>query len=213
MDITKLATAFDKKHKFITSPANAPLLVASGCPWDYLPLVNALWPSVLVRFSTACPQPRNPSVALCAGVICVVNGLRVSEVLGLEKRHVTKTGLVIVPARKGSQARSFQLPLDVADVIRNSDGSRESKLFPVKYSWVRKALIDNGVGVLLPGYMNRRITHAGRHCIADSVIEAEENALTGEILGHRTKGAAQWYNKEVDLAKDRERKRVQRMAK
>jgi len=142
-----------------------------------------------------------------------VNGLRISEVLALEKRHVTKTGFVIVPAKKGSQARGFQLPLNVANVIRNSDGSKASRLFPVKYAWVRRALLENGVCVLLPGYLNKRVTHAGRHCIADSAIEAEEMALTGEILGHKTKGASQWYNKEIDLEKDRQRKRNQRLAK
>ena len=172
-----------------------------------------MWPTVTNIYPFALARPVAIGPALGAGLICILNAFRISEILELTIADVMHGNTVFVKAKKGGVPRFFHLPQIITLKGLPVNFTSQSRLFPVSYKAVKRAFEQNNLVQLFDGYMNKRITHLGRHKLATSACEHGHGASVGELLGHKSKGASDWYKKEVDLERDRNRKRLERSKK
>ena len=200
-------------HVDNTSSVIAPNDLACVSPLDTYRLVCELWPTVTNLFPNATTRPQSIGPALCAGLICVINGFRISEVLALKISDIMNGATVFVHAKKNGVPRFFHLPNNIINEAVLMNLSKSSKLFPVSYASVKRAFEANNLFALFDGYCVRRITHLGRHMLASGAVASGHGADVGALLGHKSTKASEWYKKEVDLNKDKLRKRRERAKK
>lgn len=200
-----------KQQKGIYS-VTSPLQFGSVCPMDSVALISAYAPNIrdLYPFVQLDRQPWDCSLA--ALIVCVVNGLRISEVLNLTLGDKLKDGSVIVKGRKGSNSRRILLPHNAWHNWAWRVENPLLPLFPTNYGKVYRAAERVGLRVKFKGYMRARVTHLGRHGVADMLSETGNSEAVQSCLGHKSANSGDWYKKQVDLEKDRNRKRRQREA-
>lgn len=116
-------------------------------------------------------------------------------------------GHIFIQASKNGISRTINLPQSFWGKTEIAKYPKESKLFPTTYKAMYRAAKELGLAYRPNGYKNNLVTHAGRHRLAENMMNAGFADNVGDALNHRAKNSSAWYKKEVDLAKDRRRKR------
>ena len=133
--------------------------------------------------------------SLWAGAVAVANACRISEVLSITNFQVQPNGMAWTVGSKGSNSRLIYLGLLSSEAEELRSVNVAFKLFPWGYQHVYRACLAYGFAGSLPCHKHRVITHAGRYRLAQEIAQASREAVAGEVLGHKSKTAIEYYIK------------------
>jgi len=203
------------KNKFAniltsTDSAPAPVLVGAACPWDKILLGKYLIDNASTKVSLSVAPSDLQGCATLAVLFGFVFALRNSEVLSLTMANVLKDGSIALRAKKGGRGTRLMLPNHCLLPAALSTFPKDARLFPTNYHCCYRVARQLGLRVLLPGHERGTATHLGRHMLASDLMAHKLGDIVGDCLTHRSEQSQLWYKMEVDLKKDRDRKRLLR---
>ena len=204
------------KHSFnngFLRPTPPPLHLGAGSPMDKVPPTMVECFENVTRLRPQVAKMQVWSCALMAGIFGIAYGLRISEVMNMVRGDILANGSVLIKGAKGSASKVIQLSVSCWKPQLLACTDPTLRVWSTNQKVVYRTLVSLGVGVLYPGYLRKRVTHLGRHLQAEQLQMAGLGDYVGDSLGHKSAKSADWYKKEVNLKKDRERKRRQAEAK
>jgi integrase len=184
--------------------------LASVSPWDKYPATIAEIAELAIEGSEKRSAFQALGVSAFAAAFGLVYSLRASEVLGLTLGNVLPNGSIVVHSKKHGRTHTIVLPKSSWKQEALARWPRDTPLFATTYKRMYHAARELHWFVRLPGYTKDIVLHLGRHSLANQLVAGGFGDNVSDCLNHNSLGAASWYKKEVDLKKDRERKRIQR---
>lgn len=179
--------------KFGSLSAPSPLLAARKSPLIYQPRPIPLAPlSSLVGINPSMENLLPPGVALVLR-IGLVFGLRIGEILSVSASQVLSGDRIVVRGEKGSRGGLIVVP-GVSEFVRvNSAAGASWLLWPFSYSlvyrWARKIALPRLVG----SGVNCKVTHLGRHLLAQQSAPVGGKEIAGDVLRHRSTRSVDHY--------------------
>ena len=174
--------------------APAPNRLALKSPQVYINRItkaNPAWGAVVL--SKATPSARTAG-ALWAASVAVANGCRISEVLRILNHQVQPNGTAWTVGSKGSNSRLLYLGIDTADAVELRMAKGSFLVFPWDYQTVYRACLEYGFTEILPNHQHRAVTHSGRYHLVQEVAKTAGEVVAGQVIGHRSKATAEYYN-------------------
>lgn len=112
-------------------------------------------------------------------------GLRISEVLNIERSDVSKSGYIKIKGLKNSNSRIVR-PVRFLDFWQNSG----SHLLPLRNTYSRfffyRKYKDLGLSMRYPGRSNNSVTHCFRHEVVQELQRSfDETSTTQKFIGHK----------------------------
>lgn len=190
--------------------ATAPLLVYAESPLDMEQVLTECVLSLDIAPTVAASCVRRWGIATVAALFGHRFALRSAEVLALTNKDVSLAGICMVQSVKGGRANTVIMPWHFINQAYTNPNNHVYKLFETNYKRMYNAALDLGLASKSDRYLNRHVTHAGRHALADQLTRMGHSAAVGDALNHNSKHAKEWYLKQANLEKDRQRKRAQR---
>lgn len=198
--------------KFISrksAPAPSPLALRS--PQQYLELIKKVYPAWVASFPRMPQKSMSGMCALAASAVAMGNACRISEILGLKCRQLAPNGTAIVLGSKGSNARMIWTGFDPETIAYLRTLPPDCPVFPVNYMQCWRLLAACGLGVQEPGHAVVSRTHAGRYELAAQANAIGGAGTAGQVLGHKSKTAEDYYINPQKAASARRRRMRQNL--
>lgn len=190
--------------------APSPLLVYAESPLDMEQILTECVLALGIEPTVAASCVRRWGMGVVAALFGHRFALRSAEVLALTNKDVSLAGICMVQSVKGGRANTVVMPWHFINQAYTNPSGHVHKLFDTNYKRMYNAALDLGLASKSERYLNRHVTHAGRHALADQLARMGHSAAVGDALNHNSKHAKEWYLKQANLEKDRQRKRAQR---
>jgi len=198
--------------KFISlkkKPAPSPLALRS--PQQYLELIKKVYPAWATSFPRMPQKSMSGMCAIAASAVAMGNGCRISEILGLKVKQLRANGTAIALGSKGSNARMIWTGFDRETIAYLGTLPPDCPVFPVDYMQCWRLLALCGLGVQEPGHAVVSRTHAGRYEVAAKAKAIGGTGIAGQVLGHKSKTAEEYYTQPQKAASNRRRRMRQNL--
>ena len=172
---------------------SAPFQLALKSPTVYLKAITNVNPAWGKRLASIHIKESSIAGRLWAGAVAVANACRISEVLRIRACNIQPNGMAWVEGSKGSNARFLYLGIDPATAAEFISLPGSVAVFPGDYQHVYRACLAFGFAEMLPGHQHQTVTHAGRYRLAQQIAAQAGEVGAGQVLGHRSTTAVQYY--------------------
>jgi len=124
------------------------------------------------------------------------NGLRVSEILSITGRDVSRSYNIRIRSKKGSIDRLVNASL-FASFLESYIGNNTLVLGQFDRFYIYRELKKLGLSYKFEGNQKSSVTHLGRHLFAlENIPLADDNMSVGKMLGHKNENNQKYYVKE-----------------
>lgn len=202
-----------KITQFRYNSVPAPIIKWVNNTQDYSALIKHLTPTDPALLATLSTLQTLERVALYVGLLCVSQGCRISEVLGLETRNLRPNGFAIIAGAKGSNARliyTFMPEWLVAELVQ---ADPLAKPFTCSYNQVWRIMSKLGLGATIQGHANKAVTHQGRYSFAKQAVANLGISGARGVIGHRGAHTIEGYAMPKTTNAKRKRQKMTRIKK
>jgi integrase len=120
-------------------------------------------------------------------------GLRVSEALSIEGRHIDRFGNIIVMGLKGSSSRKVA-DTQLVGFWKSKIALGSHKVFGFDRFYVYRTFKRVGIGITEGGSTRSIVTHLPRHLFISDTQKVTHKALaTAEVVGHKSVKSTSHY--------------------
>lgn len=174
-----------KLPQFRYNSVPAPIIKWVNNTQDYSALIKHLTPTDPALLATLSTLQTLERVALYVGLLCVSQGCRISEVLGLETRNLRPNGFAIIAGAKGSNARLIYTFMPEWLVAELAQADPMAKPFTCTYNQVWRIMSKLNLGAAIQGHANKAVTHQGRYFFAKQAVANLGLSAARGVIGHR----------------------------
>ena len=123
-------------------------------------------------------------------------GLRVSEILSIDGKYISRSYNIRINSKKGSLERIVNASL-FSSFLDSFVGRKGLVLQQFDRFYVYRELKKLGLSYRFEGNQKSSVTHLGRHLFAlESIPLADANMSVGKMLGHKNENNQKYYVKE-----------------
>ena len=124
------------------------------------------------------------------------NGLRISEILSITGRDISRSYNIRIRSKKGSIDRLVNASL-FASFLESHIGNNTLVLGQFDRFYIYRELKKLGLSYKFEGNQKSSVTHLGRHLFAlENIPLADDNMSVGKMLGHKNENNQKYYVKE-----------------
>jgi site-specific recombinase XerD len=136
-----------------------------------------------------------PSIAFIIWLM-YTNGLRISEILSITGRDISRSYNIRIHSKKGSTDRLINASL-FASFLKSHIGNNALVLGQFDRFYIYRELKKLGLSYRFEGNQKSSVTHLGRHLFAlENIPLADDSMSVGKMLGHKNESNQKYYVKE-----------------